>query len=322
MVRNFQSAWAGAYNLFDTAWGHAVIQPARQLWNRTVAAKFLASLRASPPSAIVTTHFFPADVAATAKRAGWLKSPLIVVITDLAPHRFWLAPQADLFVVATPRTAEICEARGVPRERLRVIGIPVAPRFANVPSQADAVTRLGLDPSRRTVLLASGGMGVGPLPQLLRAMLGEVAEGAVPTQFAVICGENRELAEQLHRQTRDAPAPVRVLGFVDNMPEWMAAADIMVTKAGGLTITEALAVGVPMVLTGNIPGQEQMNAEYAARHGAAVSAQQPIEAARLVAGLLRDAERLDALRRAARRLGRPDAANEIARLVLDAAAAA
>lgn len=333
-VRFLPATWGWAYHLLDHPWLFRCYQPWRRRWNQAVARRFARRLEGERPDVIVTTHFFPTDVLATLRRAGRLSARFLVVLTDLFPHRLWLASEADAMVVASEQTRRTCEQRGIRAERLHVCGVPVELRFS-APVDRPALRRqLGLDPSRTTLLLASGGMGYGPLEPIMSMLLSLAgardpsariprpqAEGAADPSVAsrlqalVVCGHNRALAQRLTRRCAEAPFPVRVFGFVETMPELMQASDLLVTKAGGITIMEALTVGVPMVLCGTIPGQESFNAEYVVAHGAAVNAAHPAEAVAQVLRLFAHPSRLEAMRHAAKSLSRPRAAEEIAALI-------
>ena len=138
-------------------------------------------------------------------------------------------------------------------------------------------------------------------------------EAALPNQLQllVVCGDSAAAARRLARRARTATMPVRIYGFIETMPQAMAASDLIVAKAGGMTLTEALARGIPLVLYHAIPGQERSNAQYVVARGAAVLAHGPTEVARAVRDLLEDPNRLAAMRRAAAAVSRPDAADAI-----------
>lgn len=263
---------------------------------------------------VVATHFFPADVVGALRHCGRLSSRFLVVITDLFPHRMWIAPEADVVAVGSEMTRQVCEHRGIPRERLQVTGIPVGSRFGQPVERRAACQRLGLDPSRRTLLITSGGMGYGPIEEIVTGLAASEA-AADHLQLLVVCGNNHALAAHLERRCHDAPMPVRIFGFVETMPELMQASDLLITKAGGLTIMEALTVGLPMVLCGIIPGQESLNAEYVVSQGAAVSVPQPSGAVARALRLIERPEQLDAMRQRANALRRPRAAEDIVGLL-------
>lgn len=314
-VRLLPVAWGWGYDVLDRPRLARLYQPWRRRWNRLMTRRFARWIAAERPDVVVTTHFFPTDVLAALRRSGRLPARFLVVITDLFPHRLWLAPEADVVIVGSERTRQMCEQRGIPRERLRVCGIPVGPRFSSPVDRTALRRQLGLDPSRSTLLLASGGMGYGPLEPLVSALLMVDQSVASRLQVLVVCGQNRPLAARLRRQCADAPFPVRIFGFVDTMPQLMQASDLLVTKAGGVTVMEALTVGVPMIFCGTIPGQESFNAEYVVAHGAAVNASSPTEAIAQVLQLFAQPERLETMRQEAASLSRPHAADDIAALI-------
>ena len=274
-------------------------------------------LKAQPPDLIVTTHFLPADVCSTAKRTWWLPVPLVVVITNLHPHRFWISREAEALVVSTEEGRAILERRGIDPARIHVIGIPVSPAFSEPADRPAIIKQLGLDPARLTVLVTSGGTTVGQFERVVQSLASLDRQLPKRLQLLVVCGMDEAAKERLTRFVQRTTVPMRVFGFVSNMAELMAASDLMVAKAGGLTVTEALARALPMVLYHVIPGQERLNAEYVARRGAAVIAPRPAQVVRAVRRCLEEPSRLEAMRRAARVLARPDAAREIVSNVME-----
>ena len=168
-----------------------------------------------------------------------------------------------------------------------------------------------------TVLVTSGGTTVGQFERVVRELLALEREFPGRVQLLVVCGMDTAAKDRLTAAAREAPMPMRVFGFVSFMADLMAASDLMVAKAGGLTVTEALARGLPMVLYHVIPGQERMNADYVARQGAALIAPRPAQVARAVRDCLQDPARLDRMRAAAHSLSHPHAAAEIVSNVID-----
>lgn len=312
-VRRFPHSWAMSYYALDAPVVFQVCQWWRRRWNWWMAAKFRRWLQRHPTDVVVSTHFFPADVCGAMKRAGRLQARLVVVITDLFPHRLWLAPEADAFVVASEPTREICRMRRIPDAKLHLLGIPIEAKFRQARDRAAVCRDLGLDPSRRTVLIASGGMGVGPIKEVVEELLANEAIERCGMQLLVICGGNEALRRELQALAdRISIMPVRVFGFVETMHECMQVSELLVTKAGGLTVMEALAVGLPMVFIGTIPGQEQLNAEYTISRGAAVQMDTPEDVAGTVFRLFKDSlGELEQMRARARSLSRPAAADAI-----------
>lgn len=313
LVGYLPSCWAAGYRLLDQAWVYPLYQPWRRCWNLLVARRFLAWVETVQPDLMVATHFFSADVMAAIKRRGRCAARLIVVITDLFPHRMWLVGEPDAIVVGSELTRTLCQRRGVPPDRLHVLGIPIRARFEGRAGREAMAARLGLDPMRRTLLVASGGMGVGPMGRMVGRLLHLPALRADQAQLLVVCGQNASLVARLQRLSRGAPFPVHIFGFVENMDELMKVSDLFVTKPGGLTVMEALAVGLPMVFYGAIPGQEQLNAAYVVQHGAAVEAKRLEEVLQVVPQLLNDPARLETMRARAETFGSPMAATRFAK---------
>jgi processive 1,2-diacylglycerol beta-glucosyltransferase len=303
--------WRVGYRLLDTALVNRLVQPLRRLWNLSLTGRFRRWLVDHPVDGVVATHFLPADVCNSGKRAGWLRVPLVVVVTDLHPHRFWLAPRADAFVVATRQSASVCFARGIPERRVHILGIPVGGAFGAPADRERVRAELALEPRRLTVLVTSGGTTVGRFEESVEALA--LLERAHPgrLQLLVVCGDAERARRRLAARTAAWAMPVRVHGFVEAMADFMAASDLIVAKAGGLTISEALACGKPLIFYHIIPGQEEMNARHAADHGAGLIVRTPAEAAAAVEACLSHPERLEAMRRSARALSRPRAAEDI-----------
>ncbi|MBI4323284.1 MAG: glycosyltransferase [Candidatus Omnitrophica bacterium] len=316
LVGFLPTLWAIAYYALDRPWIFRLCQLGRGIWNRAFTRRLIRWAGEWQPDVVIATHFFPAEVFGHERRRGRLSARVIVVITDLFPHRLWLTDGADAVVVGSDETKQLCQARGIDGQRLHVLGIPIGSRF-DPSTRATAFDRSALtrqwhlDPGRRTVLLVSGGMGLGPVARLVQRLAD--VERARPglLQLLVVCGENARLARRLRARDADSGMPVRVFEFVETMPELMAASDLLVTKAGGLTVMEALAMGVPMVLCGVIPGQERFNAEYVVRHGAGILTGSPGAAVEAAIRILDDPQAYARMRSSAMSVGRPQAADEI-----------
>lgn len=311
LVRRLSRVWRVCFTLLDLWVVYALIQPIRRGWNLLVARRLIERLRVDPPDLVIVTHFFPADVMSGCKRAGWMRTPLVVIVTDLYPHRFWLSREADAYVFATKEGASLAGRRGVPPDRLHVIGIPIARGFSAPFDRGHLVQLFGLVPHRRTILVTSGGTTVGPFERVIEALISLEAQLPHQLQLLIVCGDDRLAVERLEERARASAMPLRVFGFIDTMPEAMAASDLVVAKAGGLTVAEALGRGVPLVLYHVIPGQERLNAQYVSTHGAALMAHSPAEVAAAVRRCLEHPEHLAAMRDAAKIISRPDAARRI-----------
>lgn len=316
LVRHLPWVWRISYALLDWAPVYRIVQPLRRRWNLWISRRFVVWLSRTPPDAVVTTHFLPADVASALKADGRLRSPLVVVVTDLYPHRFWTSPVAEATVIGTPEGARVLVQRGLVRERVHTLGIPIAAAFAAAADREALRGRFELAPARLTVLVTSGGTTVGQFERVVESLVALDAAMPQRLQLLIVCGEDERARRRLSALADAAPLPMRVFGFVDEMAELMAASDVIVAKAGGLTVSEALSRGVPLILYHVIPGQERLNAEYVARHGAGLIARRAGDVAQLVRQLAEDPERRARMQRAAKALSHPEAASAIASQIL------
>jgi len=272
------------------------------------ARRTMQWLRDRRPGLIINTHFLSAEIVATLRRQHRLDCPQLTVTTDFETHRLWAQPPTERYFTATETGKAFLETWGVEPERVLVTGIPVRDVFNQAVDAAAMRAKLELDAERAVVLLLCGGLGVGPGEELLQELLTLDRR----TQIVVIAGRNVALRGRLQCLVDRSERGARVIGFSNQMHEWMRAADLAVTKPGGLTSAEALVCGLPLVIINPIPGQESRNSDYLLEHGAAIK----VNNARLlgfsVSRLLADPKRLAALREAALRLARPDASARIA----------
>lgn len=286
---------------------------ARLAFDKLNSRSFKKLLEETKPDVIVCTHFLPLELLSDLKGRGKLDIPVHAVITDVSPHAFWVYPNIEQYYVATPSAARELQRKGFPAERIRVTGIPVDPIFSQRTPAVAARAKLGL-PEKPTVLLLSGGFGVGPMKQ----MLASFKDSRSDLSLVVVAGKNAELEKECKTLAAKLSVPVKVHGFVTNMHQLMDAADLIVTKPGGLTTTEILAKGKPMALVAPIPGQEQRNCEYLLEEGAAVRLYDVADSAHYLEQWLFDRPRMSRMSAAACAIAKPDAAKVIAQAVVAA----
>ncbi|MER3455941.1 MAG: UDP-N-acetylglucosamine--LPS N-acetylglucosamine transferase [candidate division GAL15 bacterium] len=279
--------------------------------NRLGKARLLAYLHQRAPHVVVSVHPTPAGSLSELKGEGKASQPSAVVLTDYAVHSQWIHPHVDLYCVASEDVRAGLVDRGVPAARIRVTGIPVDPAFAAPLDRQAVARRLGLDPSRTTVLVMAGAYAMlGGILDVHRVLMNLSRR----VQAVFVCGRDEALVERLRHRSRRR-ADFHVHGFVSNVHEWMAAADLLITKAGGLTVSEALVRELPMVIYRPIPGQEEWNTRMLAAAGAARVARDLEDLRRVVEHLLAEPAALESMRRAARSLRRPQAAREAAQAI-------
>ena len=282
---------------------------ARRFVNRYTAANLRALVERMRPDLVVCTHAFPCGVMAEYKRQFDPHLPVVGIVTDFVVHPFWVYPNVDAYAVATSEMRDALVARGVARERVVLSGIPVDVRFGRARLDKDALRReLGLPNDRHLVLIMGGGVGIGPLDKMMRA-LGTID---VPLAAAVIVGRNGRLERRVLAAAERTAYPLRVFGFVDNVFDYMHASDVLVSKPGGLTSAEALAARLPMVLVRPLPGPEQRNTDYLIGRDAAIEVRGEQQLAAAVSELLTSPERRSDVERRMAGLRRPEAAALVA----------
>jgi processive 1,2-diacylglycerol beta-glucosyltransferase len=311
MVQRAPELMGVLYDRTDQPWHH----PRRRLMmDRLNTGPMIRMLKRVQPDLCVATHFLAAEIVAWLIAKRKLRAHNAIVVTDYDVHAMWLCRTVERYYVAIDEAAEYLERIGVPREILRVTGIPVDPLFAKPLDRTEARRTLGLDPSTTTLLISAGGYGVGPVEQLVDGLLALQR----PWQIVAVAGKAEKARKRLEEISKGAgklpSGELRLVavGFTTDMDKYMAAADLLVGKAGGLTTSEALARVLPMALIEPIPGQEERNADHLLEAGAAIRCNNLPAAPWKIAKLLDDSARLNRMRDAARAMGKPGAAAAIA----------
>jgi processive 1,2-diacylglycerol beta-glucosyltransferase len=276
-----------------------------ELHDRLTYRKLMEHIEEFRPDAAICTHFLPANVL-LAKR---LPIPVYVVVTDFDAHLLWVNRKAAGYFVASDEVKVQLSRYGFPADRIRVTGIPIHPVFSQdgSPGLPAAASAAAVMPR---LLMMSGGFGMGHMEEVLERLL------AIPKPFrlTVIAGKNEKMKKKLESI---AAGRADIHGFVTNVHEFMSRSDLIITKSGGLTVSECLARRLPMVIFSPIPGQEECNADYLLEHGAAVKARTLDVLDFKVLELLENPARLDMMRRAAGAIARPFAGRDVLRHVLD-----
>jgi processive 1,2-diacylglycerol beta-glucosyltransferase len=297
------------YNRFDRprpltfgTWDHV------RVWlERMNLRPFQALLESEPWDLVINTFFLPAEIVHALRRAGRFHAPQVMVVTDFESHRNWGGGSCDLYCTATQEAALYLQRLGIPRTATTVTGIPIHPRFSEPRDQGACRARHGIRGDRPVVLLMAGGHGASPMAEPFQALLGV----EVPLEIIAVTGHNHQAKARLEAVAVPPRHRAVILGYTTAMNELLAASDLAVTKPGGLTVSEALARGVGLVLINPIPGQEERNSDYLLEEGAAIKVNHLATLGYKVTDLLRDPDHLNRLRANARRLARPRAAFDI-----------
>jgi processive 1,2-diacylglycerol beta-glucosyltransferase len=288
----------------------------KRLFPSNSRGRFERHLKQFKPDAVLCTHYSPLETLEhlRAKRASKQSraktAPFVAsIVTDFEAHALWMNHCVDLYCVAAEETKARLVARGAPTENVVATGIPISARFSSNPNRNSVRKTLGLRDDLPLILVLSGGFGMGPVAEILS----ELDKVGQQFQTIVVTGRNEELRREL--AAADRKHPTHVLGFASNMHELMAIADLIVTKPGGLTSSEALAMGKPLFILNPIPGQEAANSDFLLERGAAMKVNRVEDLPYRIEKLL-GAPKLAEMEKAAAALGRPGAAKAICQEVV------
>src|SRR5512133_3821357 len=275
--------------------------------------KFIRYVQEFAPDVVLCTHYLPVETMGlmrpkagkSASRPSDAVPPLVVsIVTDFEAHALWMDPCVGLYCVAAEETKARLVARGASSQDIVATGIPIAARFSRRVDEKAVRKKLGLRDDLKTVLVLSGGFGTGPIA----AIVTELDKVSGEFQTVVVTGHNDELRSELAVQDREHPT--RVLGFASNMDELIGIGDLIISKPGGLTTSEVLAMGKPLFIVSPIPGQEAANSDFLLERGAAAKVNRVEDLPFRVESLL-GSKKLGDMARAAKVLGKPDAARRV-----------
>lgn len=311
LVHRFPLLWRYTYNASNApagSWRTGM----QRLYERLMFGKIFQEIEAFKPDHIVSTHFTPPGVLAKALRTGKLKIPLWVQVTDFDLHWSWHCPEATGYFVASDEVSCDLQHRGIPAGKIRVVGIPVMPVFASPPSRETCAAELGLDPRQTTILLMSrgaGSSGMGALAERLLALPG--------FQLIAVAGRSETALQELKAIDGRYPGRLVPIGFTTTIERLMACSDLIITKPGGLTTSECLAMRLPMIAYAPIAGQEEANADYLMEHGTALKTSTPDGMEYRVRKLLEDPAKLAGMKANMAAIGRPNAGRDLVKTILD-----
>ena len=293
MIKHSPGLWGGIWD------GLAKITPdsfMQRFLNKLGRAEYQKIIDSSRPHLIICTYPTVAGVLSQLRLNHQLRVPVATVVTDYVVHNQWIHRGVDMYIVGSRQVSEGFAAKGIRPERIKVTGIPIAPSFERKVDSAEIKARLGLNTDLPTLLIMGGALGV---LDSLKEQCRLFANADYPLQSVVVCGRDEKLYKSLDEIVANARNPVLRLGFVNNVEEIMTAADLMITKAGGLTVSEALTKRLPMVIFKPIPGQEKANADFLSEIGAGRVAHTQEELAGIVQSLFAHPEELAHMREAA-----------------------
>jgi processive 1,2-diacylglycerol beta-glucosyltransferase len=307
MMPEFLGWW---YEKSDDPW---VADRGRLAIDLPQALPLINLVREFRPDVILCTHFMPAGVISWLIANGKCNARLGVVVTDFHFHAFWITRAFHWYFVAQEEDRIHMEALGLPRDRISVTGIPVDAAFAAPVNREEVLRRHGLDPARPMVLVAGGSLGLSPATAVVRQLLQVKRD----FQTVVVCGKNEDMQAGVRALTVGREKDFRVLGYTREMADFMGAAAVLMSKPGGMTTAEALARGLPMMILDPIGGQEERNSDVLLEAGAALKCSEVTLVGHKLQRLLDEPGLRERMSANATALGRPNAAADIAEIVLD-----
>jgi processive 1,2-diacylglycerol beta-glucosyltransferase len=277
----------------------------RNCESRIAIQKYRQLVQILKPDAIISTHSFPAVV--VSQTFSRFPIPNAVVLTDYTAHHIWVNPHTQLYFVAHAGMVDELKSKGVAADKIKVTGIPVRLAFRKSFYRRELQQKLKLAPDRLTLLLMSGGNAIGPMQEVIRhlARLGD------QIQFIAITGRNQRLHAELQTVFSDLSLKGKVLPFVDDIEEYMAVSDLVISKAGGLTVTESLVMGLPMFIIRPTPGQEYGNTQFLEECGAGIHVKRTNDLAGMIEDFLNHPLKLEQMRQKALQMAKPAAAEGI-----------
>ncbi|MFH1868427.1 MAG: glycosyltransferase [Candidatus Omnitrophota bacterium] len=287
-------------------------QNLKELIHRHNSSKMKGLIEDFKPDVIACTQAFPCGMVADYKSTFSENIPLVGVLTDFCPHSYWIYESVDCYVVASYDAKSKLLENGVSQEKIFVYGIPIDISFMEKLDAQPIFDRHGLKSDIKTVLVMGGSSGYGPIKRIVAAL------DRINTniQIIIVTGTNANLYSHFNRRIGKFRNKVLVSGYSNNINELMTISDLIVTKPGGLTVSEALSKSLPIVIVNPIPGQEAKNTQFLTQNRAAVRADNEEELAVLVENIFRMPSKLKAMKEQAASLGKPSSALNIAKLIL------
>ncbi|HOX54804.1 MAG: glycosyltransferase [Candidatus Omnitrophica bacterium] len=257
LISRLPFIWGVFFWLTNNRWLIWPVNLVRNFFNFINSRKLDKFILTQNPDIVISTHFFSNRVVSRLKKTSGLKAKLISVVTDFSIHHFWLAEEVDIYTVAYPKLKDYLVSHGVKLEKIKVMPIPVRSGFLKSSDKEYLCRKMNIRPDVFTALIVTGAIGLGPIERIVNSLQKHI-------QLLVVCGRNKKLFNKLVKLGQES---LVVFGLVDNMHELMSASDVIITKAGGLTISESLVKKLPMIFFNLIPGQEKTNAKLMQSQG-------------------------------------------------------
>jgi processive 1,2-diacylglycerol beta-glucosyltransferase len=313
MVNKLPTFWGLCYYLTDNSFVDLFVSGLRRINNWANSKKLVNLVLDMKPDVIISTHFFASEVIADLKKKGVVQSKLVTVVTDYRIHSWWIAEGTDYYIVASDDVRGELESRKVDPSIIKVMGIPIEPVFSRHLDRTGIFKATGLRDDLFTILVIGGGFGVGPIEGIVNVIAGIQRN----LQAVVVCGRNEELVKKIEQLKIDLKLNIKVTGFIDNVYEYMEISDILISKSGGITVSESLAKDIPMVIISPIIGQETANCNFLIKNKAAIKVNRLEDLGAALEGLINNPVKLDAMKESIKRIKKPNSAHDVARFAYD-----
>jgi processive 1,2-diacylglycerol beta-glucosyltransferase len=287
----------------------------RNFVNDSNSKKIGELIRQFKPDVVACTQAFPCGVFANYKKRNSDTTPLVGILTDYAPHAYWIYDNVDAYVVPSDNVGHMLADKGVNKKKIKTLGVPIDPVFAERLDNKKIREGMNISPALPVVLVMGGTHGIGPDEKLIKALDASKKD----FQIIVITGINKPLFKQTKDIAAGSKKRIIALGFVTNVHELMEIADVIITKPGGLTTAEALAKSLPMIIVNPLPGQEAFNTRILVSAGMAVKAESRSDSVRLLENLLDNPAEMDKMKEAMKIYAKPNSADDIADFLLNLA---
>ncbi|MBU1998846.1 MAG: hypothetical protein KKE64_05045 [Candidatus Omnitrophica bacterium] len=264
------------------------------------------------PDVVACTQAYPCGMVADFKKTYCVDTPLIAVLTDFSPHRYWIYNQVNYFITPSHEISQQFMNAGIPENKLKCLGIPFEHKFNEPVDKEEVHKKLGLNSKVPTILIMGGSHGLGPIKNMLQSL----DKANLEFQMLIVAGANMKLYQSLSRDIRTFKKKCALFGYTDKVHELMSISSLIITKPGGITTSEALAKGLPMLIVKPLPGQEANNTAFLTLKNSAIEIEEIKKISLVIEELLKNPIKLKHLKDAALNLSKPNASMDIARLIL------
>lgn len=289
------------------------VRPLKERIHRANYSKINRLFEEIKPDVVACTQAFPCGMVADFKKTHKLKIKVLGILTDYAPHSYWLYDGVDYYIVPSDEIKELFMKKGISSARIKSYGIPVDHKFTLPVDQKALRSKFGFDANKPVILIMGGGHGIGPIDDIVKSL----NKMKTDVHVVVVAGTNKRLLKKVTKKQKKYKKDVRIYEYIENIDELMSVASFIITKPGGITTAEALVKGLPLVIVQPIPGQEMYNTRFLLKQGVALRVDNVRDIVYEMDAFLKDEKRLLAMKKTVLEHSKPNAAMDIAKLILE-----